>query len=185
MEKNKWQPILLAPYFEKRIWGGRRLQTDFGFRIPEGDIGECWAVSGYPGRESRILNGPAAGETLSEFWQEEPGFFGDLPAEYRNAGYPFITKIIDAKGDLSIQVHPDDAYAAEHENGARGKTECWYILDCPENASLVLGHNAGSREEFRAMIEKDRWQELLRRVPVKEVISSSWSRARSMRLRRA
>jgi mannose-6-phosphate isomerase class I len=168
MENSKRRPVLLAPYFEKRIWGGRRLQTDFGFRIPEGNIGECWSVSGYPGRESRILNGPAVGKTLSELWQEDPGFFGNLPEDCRAAGYPFITKIIDAKDDLSIQVHPDDAYAETHENGARGKTECWYILDCPEDAFLILGHNARSREEFRAMIEQHRWEELLRRVPVKK-----------------
>ncbi len=165
--KEYRDPVFLKPYFQQNIWGGRRLETEFGFSIPDGSIGECWAVSAYPGCESIIANGPDAGMKLSEFWSREPEFFGDLPAEYRAAGYPFITKIIDAKENLSIQVHPDDAYAAAHENGARGKTECWYILDCPEHAELVLGHNARTREELRQMIEEHRWDELLRRVPVR------------------
>lgn len=168
MEKEYRDPVFLKPYFQHNIWGGRRLATSFGFQIPDGSIGECWAVSAYPGCESVIEgDGPEAGLPLSEFWRDEPGFFGDLPEDYRRAGYPFITKIIDARDDLSIQVHPDDDYAAEHENGARGKTECWFILDCPPGAELVLGHNAQSRDEFRRMIEERRWKELLRRVPVR------------------
>ncbi|WP_207302814.1 type I phosphomannose isomerase catalytic subunit [Lachnoclostridium sp. Marseille-P6806] len=161
------EPIFLRPYFQQNIWGGRRLAEEFGFAIPEGHVGECWAVSAYPGRESVAVNGAAAGRTLAELWRDVPEFFGPLPEEYRAAGYPFLTKIIDAREDLSIQVHPDDAYAAEHENGARGKTECWYILDCPEDCTLVLGHTAKSREEFAGMIAEKRWDSLLRRVPVR------------------
>lgn len=168
MGKTYQQPVFLAPFFQENIWGGRKLETAFGFAIPDGNIGECWAVSGYPKCESKVMNGVHAGETLAQFWNEEPDFFGGLPEDYRKAGYPFITKIIDAKGDLSIQVHPDDAYAAVHENGAKGKTECWYILDCPEDASLVLGHNAQTKEEFVSMIEHKEWAKLLRRVPVRK-----------------
>ncbi|MDD6291011.1 MAG: mannose-6-phosphate isomerase, class I, partial [Lachnospiraceae bacterium] len=72
------------------------------------------------------------------------------------------------KDDLSIQVHPDDAYAAEHEDGSFGKMECWYILDCPENASLVIGHNARTKEELVDMVENKRWGELIREIPVKK-----------------
>ena len=77
-------------------------------------------------------------------------------------------KIIDAKDDLSIQVHPDDAYAKVHENGSLGKTECWYVLDCPENATLVVGHNAKTREELSDMIHEGRWKEFIREIPVKK-----------------
>ena len=70
--------------------------------------------------------------------------------------------------DLSIQVHPDDAYAGRYENGALGKTECWYVLDCDEDATIVIGHHAGSREELRSMIEEGRWKELIREVPVRK-----------------
>ena len=161
-------PIFMKPYFQHNIWGGRKLSTEFGFDIPEGDVGECWAVSAYPGCESTVEGGEFEGLKLSEMWAQHPDFFGDLPDNYMAAGYPFITKIIDAKNDLSIQVHPDDDYACVHENGARGKTECWYILDCPDDAELVLGHNARTREEFRHMIDEKRWSDLLRRVKVRK-----------------
>ena len=87
---------------------------------------------------------------LSELWAKHPELFGN-PTEDR---FPLLIKIIDAKADLSIQVHPDDEYALKNENGSLGKTECWYVLDCPENASLVIGHNASTREELKEMIEQ-------------------------------
>lgn len=168
MHKTYKLPVFVGPYFEKRIWGGRRLETDFHFTIPDGEIGECWAVSAYPQKESTTQSGPLKNVNLSEFWEKEPDFFGELPADLREGGFPFITKIIDARQNLSIQVHPDDAYAAVHENGSKGKTECWYILDCPEDGYLILGHNAKTRDEFTDMIDKGQWDELLRKVPVKK-----------------
>ena len=81
--------------------------------------------------------------------------------------FPLLIKIIDAKDDLSIQVHPDDAYAKVHENGSLGKTECWFILDCKENATLVVGHNAKSREELEQMIQEGKWKEFIREIPIK------------------
>ena len=73
-----------------------------------------------------------------------PELFGNIDCDR----FPLLIKIIDAKEDLSIQVHPDDEYASTHENGSYGKTECWYIIDCPDNAKLVIGHNAGTHEEL-------------------------------------
>ena len=69
---------------------------------------------------------------------------------------------------MSIQVHPDDAYAGIHENGSLGKTECWYVLDCPEGAALVIGHNAKTKEELADMIHQGRWNEFIREIPVKK-----------------
>lgn len=86
--------------------------------------------------------------------------------------FPLLIKIIDAKDDLSIQVHPDDIYAAEHEHGSFGKMECWYILDCKENSSLVIGHNAKTKEELCDMIENKKWKQFIREIPVKKVILS-------------
>ena len=65
-------------------------------------------------------------------------------------------------------MHPDDVYACEHENGSLGKTECWYILDCREDASLVIGHSAETRQELKEMVEQGRWNELIREIPVKK-----------------
>ena len=156
--------LFLEPVFKQMIWGGRQLADQFGYEIPGGNTGECWAVSAHPNGDCVVREGAYQGKTLSQLWKEEPGLFGNSDLDR----FPLLVKIIDAKDDLSIQVHPDDAYARENENGSLGKTECWYILDCPEKASLVVGHNAGSRQELQEMIEQERWGELIREIPVKK-----------------
>lgn len=162
---QKQRPILfLEPVFKQMIWGGDRLGKDFSYEIPGDNTGECWAVSAHPNGDCRVKEGVFAGKTLSELWQEQPELFGN----YASDRFPLLIKIIDAKDDLSIQVHPDDAYAGEHENGSLGKTECWYILDCPEDAALVVGHNASTRQELEEMIHQGRWSELIREIPVKK-----------------
>lgn len=162
---KKMRPILfLNPVFKQMIWGGSQLGSKFGYDIPGDKTGECWAVSAHPNGDCVIREGIYEGKTLSQLWKEEPELFGNSDFDR----FPLLIKIIDAKDDLSIQVHPDDAYAGEHENGSLGKTECWYILDCPEDASLVVGHNARSKEELEDMIHQGRWTELIRRVPVRK-----------------
>lgn len=162
---KKTRPILfLNPVFKEMIWGGNQLAEKFGYEIPSDKTGECWAVSAHPNGDCTVREGEYAGRKLSELFKEEPELFGNLPLDR----FPLLIKIIDAKADLSIQVHPDDAYAKVHENGSLGKTECWYILDCPEDATLVVGHNAGSREELKEMIDQKKWSELIREVPVKK-----------------
>ncbi|MBO5474000.1 MAG: beta-glucosidase [Lachnospiraceae bacterium] len=159
------KPILfMEPVFKQTVWGGDRLGTEWGYDIPRGNTGECWGISANPNGDCTVREGEYAGRTLSRLWQEEPQLFG-CP---RGDRFPLLTKVIDARDDLSIQVHPDDAYAGIHEDGSLGKTECWYVLDCPEDATLVVGHNASSKEELRQMIEERRWSELIREVPVKK-----------------
>lgn len=159
------KPILfLKPVFKQMIWGGDRLGKDWPYEIPGDNTGECWAVSAHPNGDCTVTEGIYEGTTLSELWKEQPELFGNTGLDR----FPLLIKIIDAKADLSIQVHPDDAYAMKNENGSLGKTECWYILDCPEDAKLVIGHNAGSKEELRRMIEEKRWSELIREIPVKK-----------------
>lgn len=111
-----------------------------------------------------IKEGTYAGKTLSELWETYPNLFGNTGLDR----FPLLIKIIDAKTDLSIQVHPDDAYAKVNENGSLGKTECWYVLDCDEDSSLVIGHNAKDKEELSEMIHHGRWDELIREIPVKK-----------------
>lgn len=162
---KKVRPILfLKPVFKQMLWGGNKLNTEFGYQIPGDDTGECWAISAHPNGDCVVREGIYAGKTLSELWEEHGELFGDLDLDR----FPLLTKIIDAKDDLSIQVHPDDAYAGEHENGSLGKTECWYVLDCPKDAALVVGHNAATREELQNMVEQGRWGELIREIPVKK-----------------
>ncbi len=155
--------ILLKPYFSHTIWGGTKLRDEFGYDEPGDDIGECWGISAHPAGEAVAENGEYAGLKLSELWNGHKELFGNASGDR----FPLLIKIIDAKKDLSIQVHPDDAYAAEHENGSLGKNECWYVLDCPEDGELIAGHNASSKEELCDMIDNGRWDELIRRVKVK------------------
>ena len=145
------------------IWGGNRLATEFGYDIPGDDTGECWGISAHPNGDCTVKNGEYSGMKLSKLWSEHPEVFGK---DKVSGVFPLLTKIIDAKADLSIQVHPSDDYAKLNENGSLGKTECWYILDCPENATLVVGHNAKDKEECARMIHEGRWNEFIREVPV-------------------
>lgn len=157
-------PIFLEPVLQEKLWGGSRLRERFGYEIPSDHTGECWAISAHPSGDCKIRNPEYAGKTLGDLWRERPELFGGAGG----AVFPLLIKIIDAREDLSIQVHPDDAYARVHENGALGKTECWYVLDCDEGASIIIGHNADSPARLREMVEQERWTELLREVPIRK-----------------
>ena len=154
--------IFVQPVFHGKLWGGRRLETDFGYELPEGPVGECWAISAHPNGDCHIAGGPWDGFTLSQLWAEHRELFGNVEGDQ----FPLLIKILDAQDDLSIQVHPDDAYAYEHENGSLGKRECWYILDAREGGDIVVGQRAANREEFARMVDEGRWDDLLNRVPI-------------------
>lgn len=156
--------LFLKPIFKEMIWGGDRLRSVFGYDIPSEKTGECWAISANPHGDCEILSGSFKGMTLSELWSCHRELFGDVTGSV----FPLLVKIIDAKEDLSIQVHPDDKYASKYENGSLGKTECWYVLDCNENSSIIIGHNASSKKEMCEMIEKKEWSDLIREVPVRK-----------------
>ncbi|WP_077614052.1 mannose-6-phosphate isomerase, class I [Caenibacillus caldisaponilyticus] len=159
----KREPLFLEPVFKERIWGGDRLQKEFGYDIPSPRTGECWGISAHEHGPSIIKNGPLAGKTLIEAWSRHRDWFGDHPADE----FPLLTKILDARTDLSVQVHPNDHYAQKVERVPYGKTECWYVIDCEEGAEIVYGHHADSKETFQAMVEQGVWDKLLRRVKVK------------------
>ena len=154
--------IKLTPIFHEKIWGGRQLETVFGYDIPEGPIGECWAISAHPNGDCQIAEGPYAGHTLSWLWAEHRELFGNCEGKE----FPLLIKILDAKDDLSIQIHPNDEYAAEHENGSLGKTECWYVLDCEPGATIIVGQRAKDRVEAAQMIEEGRWDDMLNVLPI-------------------
>lgn len=156
--------IFLEPVFKSMIWGGNKLETQFGFSIPTDHTGECWAISAHRNGDCIIKNGNYQGKTLSWLWDNHREEFGGAQGKV----YPLLIKIIDAKADLSIQVHPDDEYAKQNENGALGKTECWYILDCDEDSEIVIGHNAKDKKELKDMIDSNRWQELIRVRKIKK-----------------
>ena len=154
--------IFTKPIFHGKIWGGRRLETSFGYDIPDGKIGECWAISAHGNGDCDVAEGPYAGMTLSQLWDEHRELFGEAKGDR----FPLLIKIIDADDSLSIQVHPDDTYASEHENGSLGKKECWYVLDCEPDATIIVGQKAHDRAEFAQLVEEGRWSDLLNELPI-------------------
>ncbi len=156
--------LFLEPVFKQMIWGGSQLKEKFGYDIPGDNTGECWAISAHENGDGKIGNGAYKGRFLSELWENERHLFGDAEGDV----FPLLVKIIDAKTDLSIQVHPDDAYAKKHEKGSLGKQECWYIIDCDEDATIVIGHNAKDKTELREMVDGGRWSDLIREIPIKK-----------------
>ena len=156
--------LFMEPVFKQMIWGGNNLEKKFGYPIPGNDTGECWAISAHPNGDGKIADGKYKGRYLSDLWDREKQLFGYAKGEV----FPLLVKLIDAKEDLSIQVHPNDDYAREKEHGALGKQECWYIVDCKEDATIVIGHHAGNKEELARMIKEDRWKELIREIPIQK-----------------
>lgn len=156
------EPLFLEGVFQDKIWGGTKLRDEFGYDIPSETTGELWAISAHPNGPATVKNGEFAGKSLAELWDINKEIFGNQEGEV----FPLLTKIIDAQNDLSVQVHPDDAYGLANE-GELGKTECWYVLSAEPDAEIVFGHNAESKEELRSLIDHGQWDDLLRSVQVK------------------
>lgn len=157
----KHSPIFLQPVFKERIWGGDTLGHRFGYSLPSSRTGECWAISAHPEGENVVRHGPYAGLTLGQLWSDHRYLFGNAAGER----FPLLVKLIDARDNLSVQVHPNDAYAARYAQGQSGKTEAWYMLNARSGAEIVYGHTAKSREEFKEQAQAGNWERLLRRVP--------------------
>ena len=156
------EPLFLQSVMQEKIWGGTKLRDEFSYEIPSDKVGEYWAISAHPHGVSTIKNGRFAGMGLDKVYAEHRELFGNS----NEPVFPLLTKILDANDWLSVQVHPDDHYAMEHE-GELGKTECWYVIAADEGAEIIYGHNAKSREELRQQIEKKEWNKLLTKVSVK------------------
>ncbi len=125
---------------------------------------EYWTVSAHPHGDDIVKKGRYKGEHLSSLWKEHRELFGNISGE----SFPLLVKKIDSRDDLSIQVHPDNEYARVHEDGSYGKTECWYVINAKPEGTIIVGHNAGTRQELKDMIYEGRWDELLKEFPVKK-----------------
>ena len=130
-------PFLLRPAGKDYLWGGSRLNDDFSKNIDIHPLAETWECSTHPDGPSIVASGEYEGQTLAEVLKKHPEYTGTHSS--CEDGLPVLIKFIDAKKDLSVQVHPDDEYARIHENGSLGKTEMWYVLDATKDASLVYG----------------------------------------------
>ena len=159
------RPFYLKAPVKDYIWGGTRLRELFGKE--GGDrLAESWELSCHPDGECYIMGGEFDGMKLSDFVNEHPEAVG---SGFKSGdSFPVLVKLIDAKNDLSVQVHPNDEYAHKYEND-NGKTEMWYVIDAAPDSELIYGFNEElSKEEFRKAIENNTLMEKLRRVPVKQ-----------------
>ncbi|MGE6369815.1 mannose-6-phosphate isomerase, class I [Planococcus kocurii] len=159
------EPVFLKPIFQERIWGGGKLQELFNYDIPSQTTGEAWVISAHENGPSIVMNGELQGMSLSEVWWNYPQLFG---SRITDSEFPLLVKILDANDQLSVQVHPNDQYAKELVDKPSGKTECWYILDCEEDAEIIIGHQAQSREEFQRLMVKGEWGKLFQSLKVKK-----------------
>lgn len=162
-----WYPLLLTPAIKDYLWGGTRLKAEFGFSCPGERAAEAWVLSSHPDGASTVTNGPEAGRTLTDVLEQwGPAALGERAAAF--SYFPLLIKLIDARDRLSVQVHPDNAYALAHE-GEYGKTEMWYVVDCEPGAKLIYGFNRGlTKEEFRRRIEDNTLEEVCNAVPVRK-----------------
>ncbi|MBR6552029.1 MAG: mannose-6-phosphate isomerase, partial [Clostridia bacterium] len=131
-------PIKLNPIFKEIVWGGERLKSDYGYESDLNNIAEAWVLTARNDGDNTVKNGEFSGESFTELIKKHPEFLGEKGAKYNE--FPLLIKFIDAKSDLSIQVHPDDDYARVHENSL-GKTEAWYVVDCADEEELIYGFN--------------------------------------------
>ncbi|MCR5176500.1 MAG: class I mannose-6-phosphate isomerase [Anaerovibrio sp.] len=163
MKQNR--PFLLRPTGKDYIWGGSRLNDDFAKNIDMMPLAETWECSTHPDGPSYAAGGEFTGLSLKEILSRHPEYLGTHPQS--KGELPILIKFIDAKKDLSVQVHPDDEYAREYENGQLGKTEMWYVLDARPDAKLVYGlqHDA-SKELIRHSIATGALEKYLQRIPV-------------------
>ena len=159
------RPFYLKAPVKDYIWGGTRLRTLFGKEGGE-RLAESWELSCHPDGECYISGGEFDGMKLSDFVNEHPEAVG---SGFKSGdSFPVLVKLIDAKNDLSVQVHPDDEYAHKYEND-NGKTEMWYVIDAAPDSELIYGFSEElSKEDFRKAIEDNTLMEKLRRVPVKQ-----------------
>lgn len=159
--------LKLKPSCKEYIWGGRKLIEEFGKEFAGEKLAETWELSCHKNGPSMILNGEFAGKTLQEYVEENgKEVLGKNCEKFDN--FPILIKFIDAKDNLSIQVHPDNAYALREE-GQYGKTEMWYVVDAEPSAFLYYGFSRTvSKEEFAERIRSHTLLEVLNQVPVKK-----------------
>lgn len=148
-------PLTFEPLFKNMLWGGRRLPAFLGRPAPHDDpIGEAWVLSDVEGNASVVANGPLAGRTLRELIAERRvDILGTADAP--DGRFPLLLKFIDARQELSVQVHPDDAIAVRLAGpGKRGKTEAWVVLDRdPATSRIYAGFRPGvTAGDFREAI---------------------------------
>jgi len=159
------QPLVFDPIFQERIWGGRRLESLYGKKLPpEFCIGESWEIVDRVEAQSVVAAGPWQGRTLHDLWSNErEEIFGPMP---ESARFPLLIKLLDARERLSLQVHPPAAIASEL--GGEAKTEFWYIAEAAPEAELYVGlRKDGSRARLETALKQGTVEEIAHAIPVR------------------
>lgn len=159
--------IKMQPAFKDYLWGGTKLRDEFGFNTDMNPVAEAWILSCHKDGNSIAADGKHKGKTLLEIVElEGTDILGTNAQKFEQ--FPMLIKLIDAKGSLSIQVHPTDNYALKHEH-EYGKTEMWYVVDCEEGSYLYYGFNREiTTDEYKQRIENNTLLEVLNKVQVKK-----------------
>ncbi len=156
-------PLKFKTIFKEKIWGGQKIKTYLGKDFnPLHNCGETWELSGVEGNVSIVKEGDFQGKKISSLIEQfKDSLLGNkIYRKYKNE-FPLLVKFIDAREDLSIQVHPDDTLAKERHNSP-GKTEMWYIIQADEGAKLITGFNQPvTREQYLETFQQGRIKEIL------------------------
>lgn len=153
--KNELYPLTFGPIYKEKIWGGRVFAELFGRELPQGLIGESWDVAAHPHGMSVVDRGALVGQTLEELVRIYGAELLGSKGVNDQGKFPLLLKLIDAKQDLSVQVHPDDDYVRHHGREAWGKTEMWYIVHSEPGAWIIWGLRSGvTKEEFSAALQE-------------------------------
>ena len=156
----------LKPALKDNIWGGTKLKNDYDFKTDLKIIAEAWTLSCHKDGENIIENGEFKGSSFTDYINAHKTVLGKKAEKYDD--FPILIKLIDAKNDLSIQVHPNDEYAKKYENEF-GKTEMWYVVDAEKDAKLIYGFKEKiSKEDFKNAIESNTLLDVLNIVNVKQ-----------------
>ncbi|HHV93705.1 MAG TPA: class I mannose-6-phosphate isomerase [Firmicutes bacterium] len=166
---NKPYPFRFHPIYKEKVWGGTALSKKFGRVLPSSSIGESWEVSAHAQGVSIVANGPLAGTSLTELVSRYGrDLIGTALPDSALVKFPLLLKILDANDYLSVQVHPDDEYAADHESGDPGKWEAWYVIAADPGAEIIYGLKPGAtREALKQAVARGTLASYLNRVPVK------------------
>jgi mannose-6-phosphate isomerase len=165
LESSELYPFKFIEIYKPYIWGGTNLRK-IGKDIKNNKIvAESWEISDHDDDISIVKNGPLAGNNLRYLIET---FGEDLCPKTSNGRFPVLIKYIDANRKLSVQVHPNDDYARAHENlNELGKTECWFVMDAPPGAELIMGLKKGvDKQDFTRMIAENSYEEGLNRLAV-------------------
>lgn len=161
------EPFFLKPAGKDYLWGGTRLKDDFSKDTDLELLAETWECSTHPDGPSTVASGPYKGRPLIDVLSENPEFIGTHPQMVD--GLPILVKFIDAKNDLSVQVHPDDEYAKKYENGSFGKSEMWYVVEAAKDAKLIYGFRTDiDKKTVIKALEEENLEHYLLTIPVKK-----------------